>query len=392
MRKIVKIFLVITLVFAISLSDNQVYASKNKTLGDLENELVKLRQKHQANISEKKQTQGQIENNKNSVINSFSEKTKNEQNVELAKKKVEESEIKVQEVTEQSNDLLRFFQITSGENIYLSYIADSNSITDFVIRAAVTEQLSKYNNEKLEELENLIKDNNQLQLDLAARNKELDDAVIRYQKNIDNLGIHLNEISDISIDLEIEIQTLQKEIKYYKGLGCKSNQLLSVCASTMGDTRLIRPLQSGRVSSPYGPRGRSFHYGIDIAKNPEGTPIYSPANGTVMPVPGRMKYPNCGGQTLYIVHKINGQEYTSVYAHLLSVKVRGGDRVTPNTVVATVGGGNIAKKAGYDCSTGPHLHYSIAKGRHSTYSSAARNFITPFPFKNTLRWSFNTRF
>lgn len=389
MKRIVKIFLVITLVFAISLSDNQVYASKNKTLGDLENELVKLRQKYQANVSEKKQTQGQIENNKKAVVNSFSEKTQNEQNVEVAKKKVEESEKKVQEVTEQSNDLLRFFQMANGENVYLSYIADSNSITDFVIRAAVTEQLSTYNNEKLAELENLIQENNQRQLDLAARNKELDNAVVRYQNNIDNLGIHLNEISDISIDLEGEIQTLQKEISYYKGLGCKSNQLLSVCAATMGDTRLVRPTQKGRVSSPYGPRGGGFHYGIDIAGNAEGTAIYSPANGTVIAVPRRIPYPGCGGRTLYIYHNINGQGYTSVYAHLLSVNVKVGDKVTPNTVVGTVGGG---PKAGPDCSTGPHLHYSIARGRQSTYSSAAKNFITPFPFTNRSGWAFSTRF
>lgn len=385
MKKIIIFGFLISAFIFLSLSAGEVFAAPKKTLSDLENELKTTKQKYEENVYQKKQTQTQIANNKKAVIDSFSEKEQNSINVENAKIKVEQSEVKVKEVTEQSNDLLRFFQIANGENVYLSYIADSTSITDFIVRAAVTEQLSVYNDEKLKELEELIKENKQLQLDLIARNSELDQAVINYQNKISVLGNHLNELSDISVNINDQLKAQQDLINYYKGIGCKSNQSLEECDATLGDTKFIRPLQKGRVSSPYGPRGGKLHSGIDLAGNPEGTFIYAPANGTVIAVPAKQ---SCGGKTLHIYHRVNGQDYTTVYAHLLKVNVKVGDKVTPNTVIATVGGG---PQAGPDCSTGAHLHYTMAKGKHAMLNGVFNNLVVPFPFTNANGWTFNTR-
>nr|WP_314187430.1 M23 family metallopeptidase [uncultured Brevundimonas sp.] len=116
----------------------------------------------------------------------------------------------------------------------------------------------------------------------------------------------------------------------------------------------IMPLV-GRVTSGMGARraplrgASTDHGGIDIAV-PVGTPVVAPADGVVEFAGPRGK----GGNTVLIRHadgRVTG------YAHLDSINVRAGDRVTQGTAFAASGNtGN---------STGPHLHFSArdAQGR-----------------------------
>nr|WP_315025139.1 M23 family metallopeptidase [Brevundimonas diminuta] len=116
----------------------------------------------------------------------------------------------------------------------------------------------------------------------------------------------------------------------------------------------IMPLE-GRVTSGMGARqaplrgASTDHGGIDIAV-PVGTPVVAPADGVVEFAGPRGK----GGNTVLIRHadgRVTG------YAHLDSINVRAGDRVSQGTAFAASGNtGN---------STGPHLHFSArdAQGR-----------------------------
>jgi len=109
------------------------------------------------------------------------------------------------------------------------------------------------------------------------------------------------------------------------------------------------------VSSLYGYRihpihgGLSMHWGIDIAL-PEGTPILSGQNGTVI-FAG-----NAGGYGLLVVID-DGEGLVSRYAHCSFIYVSVGQEVSAGDVIARVG--NTGD------STGPHLHLEILKnGRH----------------------------
>lgn len=116
----------------------------------------------------------------------------------------------------------------------------------------------------------------------------------------------------------------------------------------------IMPLE-GRVTSGLGARraplrgASTDHGGIDIAV-PIGTPVVAPADGVVEFAGPRGR----GGNTVLIRHadgRVTG------YAHLDSINVRAGDRVSQGTAFAASGNtGN---------STGPHLHFSArdAQGR-----------------------------
>ena len=105
----------------------------------------------------------------------------------------------------------------------------------------------------------------------------------------------------------------------------------------------------GRITSPFGLRrnpitGRiEFHLGVDIA-NKIGTPIKATADGIVV------KAGWCGlmGRCVEIKH---GKKTKTIYAHLLRIFVKKGDKVERGDVIGLLG--NSGR------STGPHLHYSV---------------------------------
>lgn len=110
----------------------------------------------------------------------------------------------------------------------------------------------------------------------------------------------------------------------------------------------IKPLEV-RISSGYGwrihpiYRTRKFHNGVDLSA-PEGTPISSPMDGTVIAV----WYDERNGNALKIKH-ING--FTTGYAHNEKIFVKRGDEVKKGDIIANVGNTGA--------STGAHLHFTL---------------------------------
>jgi murein DD-endopeptidase MepM/ murein hydrolase activator NlpD len=125
------------------------------------------------------------------------------------------------------------------------------------------------------------------------------------------------------------------------------------------------PLQSGRLTSRFGPRRRHCHTGIDIAA-PVGTSVRAAAAGRVVFSGRRRGY----GNLIIIQHNT---VYSTAYAHLSTRAVRRGQRVRQGRVLATVG--RSAR------STGPHLHFEVRVRQQ------ARDpiFYLPHPPKR-LRW------
>lgn len=102
-----------------------------------------------------------------------------------------------------------------------------------------------------------------------------------------------------------------------------------------------------RITSPFGPRWGTIHYGIDIAA-PVGTPVIAIEAGTVT---GASPNGRSAGTYVKIRHEKDGYVWESKYFHLSEYKVKVGDKVERGTVIAASGNtGN---------STGPHLHLGI---------------------------------
>lgn len=112
----------------------------------------------------------------------------------------------------------------------------------------------------------------------------------------------------------------------------------------LADDGLLWPV-SGMINSSFGPRGASFHDGIDIAA-PEGTPILAIERGEVVYSDQLRGY----GNIVIIRH---ADAMISVYAHNQINLVREGQQVERGTIIAKVGStGRV---------TGPHLHFEIRK-------------------------------
>jgi lipoprotein NlpD len=102
---------------------------------------------------------------------------------------------------------------------------------------------------------------------------------------------------------------------------------------------------SGSLNSGFGPRGSSFHDGVDIAA-PEGTPIRAVEHGEVIYSDQLRGYGN-----MVIIRHSGG--IVSVYAHNQVNLVRDGQPVARGEIIARVGStGRV---------TGPHLHFEIRK-------------------------------
>lgn len=357
--------LVFLLCFAVLLTffiiPNKIEA---KTLRNLYSELDQLKAQKVQQDQAKNKTENEKKYTNSEIYSSAKEIEDCEQKIEEAKQKIIELDADIIKKQAEIEELMRALQKSDSGDEYLEYIFGATSITDFIYRSAVVEQLSKYNDEKISEMYNLIEENKQTQIELNDRKIELESLIINLQEKLKSINTELSEISEIQVDLTAQIKAQEEAIKYYKDLGCNMDQDLSSCVKIPYATGFTRPLVSGRITSNFGYRVHptkgtyTFHNAVDIGGNYEGTPVYASAAGIVA---AKVVQSSCGGNGLYIHHSIKGVKYTTQYLHLLRFNVNVGDVVTANTIVGYVGGGRTTQV--YDrCTTGAHLHFAIGSG------------------------------
>ena len=381
---------IIVLLLTIILFIPNVFATNARTLGELKSELAALKTKKANQEYKKKRTNNEIESARNNIYTSQNEITQNREKIANAKKEVEELNNELASTKESIKRLINSYELLQGDNIYLEYIFQAESYADLVYRYEVVNQILGYNNSQIESWESKVTYNEQLQVDLAKQEEELNKKIASLESSIDSLGSDLEKISDITMDIQEQIDGINSLIKYYEGLGCKDNQDLNECVSVKGDTMFRKPLIKGTITSYFGYRidpirgSYRFHSGTDIGGNAEGTNVYATANGVVGMIIDNTSKKICGGRQVYIYHTINGKKYTSGYMHLLDINVKVGDKVTSETVIGHVGGGRKTQ-SWESCSTGAHLHFMLGYGWYgSTYSSYSTWISNLFDAKKTL--------
>lgn len=382
-NKLVILFFAIIMIFPCN-----VYA---KTLQDLYNELASLQSELASNKNSRSLTESEVSNLQEEILNINRTIERQKEEIIQAEKDIEESEESIVEKGKETDELLRFLQVTTGENTYLEYLFEADSYTDFIYRYEVVKQLSNYNSNLIKELEQLIKDLEQKQIDLEEKNKELEVDRKNLNSKLNTLRYNLASFDKEGASLEDDIANMKKQIKAYEDMGCKKDQDLDKCSATINAYGWKLPVEKGCVSSNYGWRsfwlnGRvvtDFHYGMDLSCMSEGSPVYAAADGIVYSIINRS---SCGGNMVYIRHTVNGKKYTTVYMHLLSfgAGIKLNAVVTDSTVIGYVGGWSTSTShGGYDgCTTGTHLHFGMASGwpdyGFSSYTFDPRN-IFAFP-------------
>ncbi|GHH97487.1 murein hydrolase activator EnvC family protein [Neobacillus kokaensis] len=121
---------------------------------------------------------------------------------------------------------------------------------------------------------------------------------------------------------------------------------------------------AGVITSTYGARWGTFHWGVDIAQGGP-VPIVAAADGEVYV----SHYSSSYGNVVYILHNINGQMYTTVYAHMRTRMVGAGQHVSKGQQIGVMGNTGDSQ--------GQHLHFELYKGRWQYHSAINPMGIVP---------------
>jgi murein DD-endopeptidase MepM/ murein hydrolase activator NlpD len=148
----------------------------------------------------------------------------------------------------------------------------------------------------------------------------------------------------------------KQELYRHVAPGSGTREFLDESGVSLTKLLLRKPVQGGRISSPFGMRyhpilryGR-LHNGVDWAAQ-RGTPIMAAGDGTVAAAGPRSGY----GNRVELEHA-NG--YATAYNHMASIarQARPGASVHMGEIIGFVGTTGL--------STGPHVHYEVTTNGH----------------------------
>ena len=284
-------------------------------------------------------------------------------------------------------DRLRAMYVT-GNVSNLEILLEADNFRDFLNRLEMLTRISKHDNAIITQLQDEIR----VYEETEATLKKNEEKLVSDKEQIENTKSMQQEaksqVVSAKSDLDSKVSTLQN---YINGLDENSEELnnyiakaraqqqaymnqvnanLAVTASSGNGAysgTFIWPVAGGGtyVSSGYGSRWGTFHYGIDITSGSGNNPIVAAAAGRVTISSNacshnyRKNY-NCGcngGYGNYVVIN-HGSGLTTLYAHCSSLNVSAGQSVKKGQVIAKIGSTGL--------STGPHLHFEVLiNGSHT---------------------------
>jgi len=412
MKRLIGVFTIFALVFSVTLISTSEKALANNSLEEIKKEIEDLKKRNQSlsnqkdqTAQNKDQTQSEININReeqsriNNLIEQLDRKVeetntkirkkeeeitqtkeeikKTEEEISQLKEEIEELKKRIAKREELLKDRLKSLQKNGGEISYLEVLLGAKNFGDFLNRAsAVTKVMDqdkvimeKHQAEKksLEEKKNEVEQKKkeleerktnleQQKSDLVQLGSELDDQKAAKQELMKQLKVEEQELEEKKMELseqeailERQQSTIQKEINRAEQRAKEAKQQMSQgSSSNAGD--FVRPAD-GPVTSGYGPRWGSTHFGIDLGRSGGGSdPIRAVADGTVL----KSYYSSSYGNVVYVTHYINNQLYTTVYAHMQNREVSDGQSVEQGQRLGYMG------STGH--STGPHLHFELHKG------------------------------
>ncbi|MFJ7728293.1 murein hydrolase activator EnvC family protein [Neobacillus sp. NPDC097160] len=315
----------------------------------------------------------------------INEKTAKIEETKAEVAKLQEETKVIKERIEKRNMLLkdraRSYQETGGMVNYLDVLMGSTSFSDFIDRANAVATIMQADQDILKQheadkkeleskqsqvekelasLETMLADLEKMNQQLSAQKAEKDKLLATLKNQEAEEHEHIMDLTEQEQLLAAQEAAIQKAIKMEQEAqaraaaeAAKNNQ-----ASGGGGASTVIPNNSsgywtqpavGRFSSGFGGRSGGNHYGVDIA-NATQVPIVAAADGVVIKSYSSTSY----GECIFISHSINGQVYTTVYAHMSS-------RIASNGAVVKKGQ-QIGVMGNTGASEGQHLHFELHKG------------------------------
>ncbi|MDH5161316.1 murein hydrolase activator EnvC family protein [Heyndrickxia oleronia] len=313
---------------------------------------------------------------------------------------------------EERNQLLdqraRAIQTNGGSSVnFLDVILGSDSFADLLDRMSAVTTLVNADKQIIEEqkkdqaelekkqadVEKKLKTLEEMQAKLQSMKIEMNQQKARKNQIMKELGKQKKQLENDKLSLEEEQSILaaqksaiEKAIKLEKDRVAEQERLArqrrqqqqsqhsnsgggsSSGTPPVSSGSFMRPAQ-GYISSEFGNRSLDadgFHSGIDIAKG--GTvPIVAAGDGVVT----RSYFSSSYGNAIFITHSVNGQIYTTVYAHMSSRLVGDSTPVHKGQIIGYMGSTGQAY--------GQHLHFEFYVGPWTASHSNAvnpRNYIS----------------
>jgi len=346
------------------------------TLRQYEDKVTKYQNEVNAAKAAIRKTEGQIASTKNEIKNINEEVKRLNQEIVNMQKEVEDGKKEIKEKSLQVKQFFSYLQMANGENAYLEYAFGADTVTDFIYRMSIVEQMSEYNNSIIEDLENMIERNGKREVEIHKKEKQM--AVKK-----DTLGTKVVSLGEEKASLESggmtsaqELKNYQELVAYYKKQGCKSSDVIGVDCAVAGSAGIFRrPTKTGIVSSEFGGRWGSFHRGLDITSpNKKKEKIYPVANGTII-----SKYNDIYGALVLILEHYDSKTkkwYTTLYCHMSSYapNMTVGKYVSSEQYIGYMGntGYVVPKPTKSNPDAGTHLHLEVAPCRYGKDNNCSK--------------------
>lgn len=405
---------------------NHVSAGKISDLKEQKQEVLNEKSDLNSEIQQKKSKIGELQNEQERVKSEVkrldfavadAEKKIDSKNAEITQTTAEikklESEVAVLvERINKRNELLkdkaRSFQENGGTVSYMDVLLGAQSFSDFVDRVnAVTtivqadkdileqhrkdkedlETKQKQVETKLGQLQQMKKDLEALKVKLNGQIAEKNELMKELKHEEEQMHGEMLEVAEQAEILAAQASAIQRAIQLEQQRQAAAaaerarqaeleRQRAAAAAKSGGSSSPAPTVQAappvsggafmmpanGRITSGLGQRWGTFHAGIDIANRASGVPIVAAADGVVI----RSYYSSSYGNAIFVAHSINGQTYTTVYAHMSSRAVGNGAVVSKGQKIGIMG--NTGQ------SYGQHLHFELHRG---SWNASKSNAINP---------------
>ena len=222
MKKINLLLLITTLFFTFTFT---VEAKTLNTIQDYREALADLKAEKAAADKKKQQTESQIKQNQNNVKSANDEIVNAQNKLTLLNDEIANNEEKIKNLEAEISELLILYQKLSNENVYVKYATGATSMTELIMRLDAIKQVTDFNNQKINEAEQLIVSNSKMQKELAKYQQTLNEKIAQYEVNISNLGVELKELVDEYEDYPSQIKGYEDLIKMYKDIGCPRDKI-----------------------------------------------------------------------------------------------------------------------------------------------------------------------
>ena len=266
-------------------------------------------------------------------------------------------DIEVADLQEIIGQRMRVTQRMNNSNTVLEVLSESESIVDLVRRMRVINHLSATDAELMEELNILIERQQTILSSLQEEQNVLASQQSELEKERATLDTYKEELESQKSELAQEIRRNENiiisqeetiRIAEQQQNALNQNSAPSVNVPSGGGMFII-PLPSGTVTCEWA--CYAGHSGIDLSSSNRSSPILAAAAGVVV----TSGWHNAYGNWVVITHNINGQTFSTLYAHMATTPmVSVGQTVSQGQQIGIMGStGN---------STGPHLHFEVHPG------------------------------